>query len=220
MKKFLENDSYAVEYVSKELGEKASQIEILFDKRIIKIYSMLSLDGARFCIRGKSGVSKIGLMNIMMFTTSWEFEQYIKKLESFEEKHKKNPNIVWDEKHDGVTKQANEDLYNYYVEKLLKWPYNKRPGNSTLVDKLNKRYDDFRKLDIFRQVYVLLQLQGIFGRIKQADLKDLNESSSSGISEMSMNLSNWKKNYNDVRIIDNSASGLFESISDNLLDLL
>lgn len=220
MKKFLENDSYAVEYVSKELGERASQIEILFDKRIIKIYSMLSLDGARFCIRGKSGVSKIGLMNIMMFTTSWEFEQYIKKLESFEEKHKKNPNIVWDEKHDGITKRANEDLYNHYVEKLLKWPYNKRPGNSTLVDKLNKRYDDFRKLDIFRQVYVLLQLQGIFGRIKQADLKDLNESSSSGISEMSMNLSNWKKNYNDVRIIDNSASGLFESISDNLLDLL
>lgn len=220
MKKFLADDNYAVEYVTKELGEKATHIEILLDKRVIKIYSMLSLDGARFCIRGKSGVSNIGLMNMMPFATSWAFEQYIKKLESFEEKRKKNPSIVWDEKHDGITKEINEALYNHYMDKLSKWPFNKRPGSNALVEKLTKRSGDFKKLNVPDQAYVLLQIQGIFARVKQADLKHLAESSSSGIATMSTNLSNWKKAYTDIRIIDQSSSGLYETASENLLDLL
>ena len=56
--------------------------------------------------------------------------------------------------------------------------------------------------------------------MKQADLKCLNESPSSGIIKLSMNLSNWKKNYTDVRIVDQSASGLYEKVSDNLIDML
>jgi len=31
-------------------------------------------------------------------------------------------------------------------------------------------------------------------------------------------MSNWKKNYSDVRIIDQSASGLWEVVSDNILE--
>jgi CRISPR-associated endonuclease Csn1 len=59
LKKFVEDDSFAKEYVFRELGEKAINIEILLNKRIIKIFTMISLDGARFCIRGKSGLSDI-----------------------------------------------------------------------------------------------------------------------------------------------------------------
>ena len=71
------------------------------------------------------------------------------------------------------------------------------------------------------QINVLLAIQGLFTRMKQADLKPLGESSNSGITKLSMNVSNWKKNYSDVRIVDSSASGLFETISEvNLLDLL
>lgn len=36
----------------------------------------------------------------------------------------------------------------------------------------------------------------------------------------SSTISNWKKNYTDVRIIDQSASGLWEKQSQNLLELL
>ena len=92
--------------------------------------------------------------------------------------------------------------------------------NSALVEKLTKRSGDFKKLDVPEQAYVLLQIQGIFARVKQADLKHLAESSSSGIATMSTNLSNWKKAYTDVRIIDQSSSGLYETASENLLDLL
>ena len=60
----------------------------------------------------------------------------------------------------------------------------------------------------------------MFGRVIQSDLKYLNESDRTGITRVSMKLSNWKKNYTDVRIVDQSASGFFEKVSDNLLDLL
>lgn len=218
--RFIADDVFAKKYVSGELSDKATDIEILFNKRIVKIFSMISLDGARYCIRGKAGLSEIGLMNMMPFATSCELESYIKKIESFDQKKKKNPNIIPNEKYDGISHQKNKILYELYVEKLSKWPYNTRPGQATLLNKLSNKKADFIALDVDSQVKVLIQLQGLFGRIKQADLSALKESTSSGISKMSLNLSNWKKNYTDVRIIDQSASGLFENVSDNLLDLL
>jgi CRISPR-associated endonuclease Csn1 len=159
-------------------------------------------------------------MNMMPFMASPEVEAYVKKLESLEAKHKKNENLVCDERFDGVSKEKNLELYELYLKKLGAWPYNKRPANVTLVAQLTKRANDFADLDAFEQCKTLLQIQGVFGRIKQADLKALHESASSGITAPSLNISNWKKNYTDVRIIDQSASGLFEKVSDNLLDLL
>ena len=220
MEKFVADDNYALQYVSNELGDKATDIEFLLNKRILKIFTMLSLDGARYCIRGKASPKEIGLMNMMPFKTSPENEFYIKKLESLYEKHKKNENFIWDEKYNTVSIEKNIELYNLYVEKLSSWPYTTRPGNATLVNKLIAHSADFEKLDIFKQTNVLLQIQGLLGRMKQADLKVFNESPTSGTMPLSLNISNWKKNYTDVRIIDQSASGLFESASDNILELL
>ena len=219
-KRFAEDPMFAVEYISQELGSKATDIELLLNGRILKIFTMLSLDGFKVCIRGKSSTSQIGLMSVMTFKTSWDFEKYIKKLESFDNKRKKNENIVWDERYDGISKAKNLSLYRHYIEKMSVWPYSKKPGLSTVKEKLEKRVEDFIELDIFDQVNVLLQIQGVFGRIKQADLKGIKESSSSGINQLSLNLSNWKKIYTEVRIIDTSASGLYEKVSENLLDLL
>ena len=42
----------------------------------------------------------------------------------------------------------------------------------------------------------------------------------SGAVYLSANISNWKKNYSDVRIIDRSSSGLFEHRTGNLLNLI
>lgn len=220
LKRFSESDSCALSYVAKELGEKARDIEILLNKRLIKVFTMLSLDGARFCIRGKAGLSDVGLMNMMPFVADREWERYIKKLEAFEKKGKENENIVWNEAYDGISSEKNEELFDFYLEKLSKWPFNKRPGNSVLVEKLILRRAAFSALAIGQQVKILLQVQGLVGRMKQADLKNLGESSSSGITKLSLNLSNWKKSYTDVRIVDQSASGLYETLSENLLELL
>lgn len=220
MKRVLLSDEYALKYVAKELGSKAKDIEILLNKRVLKIFTMLSLDGARYCIRGKASSREIGLMNMMPFMTSPEMEYYIKKLETFNEKRKKNDKFVWDERYDGISIKKNVELYSLYIQKLSCWPYNTRPGNETFAGKLKAHANDFAGLDVFKQANILLQIQGVLGRLKQADLKDLGESASSGTTPLSLNISNWKKNYTDVRIVDQSASGLYEKTSCNLFDLI
>ena len=78
----------------------------------------------------------------------------------------------------------------------------------------------FISLSPAEQVDILLQIQGLFGRAIKADLTAIGGVASAGVAMLSSTLSNWKKNYTDVRIIDQSASGLFEKVSENLLDLL
>lgn len=219
MEKIMADGGYAQRYVAAELGEKAQDIEILFQNRIFKINTILSLDGAAYCIRGKAGLTDIGLMNMMPFMTSPENELYIKKLESFSEKRKKNANLVWDERFDGISPEKNIALYDHYIQKLSAWPFRTRPSQH-FEKQLKIHTADFAELDIFQQTYVLLQIQGVLGRKEKADLKPLNESDRSGIIKLSLKLSNWKKNYTDVRIIDRSASGLFEKVSENILELL
>ena len=67
---------------------------------------------------------------------------------------------------------------------------------------------------------VLLSILGLFGRANKADLSEIGGAPSAGVAALSSSISNWKKNYTDVRIVDRSASGLFETVSDNILDLL
>ena len=77
----------------------------------------------------------------------------------------------------------------------------------------------FIRLSLEKQVNVLLEILGVFGRAHGANLSDIGEGTSVGNAKLSSSLKNWK-NYTDVRIIDSSASGLFETVSENLLDLL
>ena len=218
--RFVRDKTFALKYAQDELGEKAQNVELLFNHRVLKIGTMLSLDGLRLCLRGLGSSSTIGLATMAPFMADAKTESYIKRLESLAEKHKKNPNIRFDEKHDMVSAKENLCLYELFIKKLSAWPYNNRPGNSTLREKLSKQKDAFAALDPISQATILLQVLGIFGRVKKADLSLLKESASSGIANLSLNLSAWRKSYSDVRIVDASASGLYETVSDNLLDLL
>lgn len=210
---------YAEKTISEIIGKNVESVELLLDGRILKINTMLSLDGIKVCISGKSNGGKTLLVTLMtQFKTSFENERYIKKLESFANKRNKNENIIFDEKHDEISAKKNLALYDHYTEKMQNKLYSKRPANpyKTLIEGREK----FLKLDVKEQVNILLNIQGLFGRIKSADLKQIGGVSKVGVTTLSSNLSNWKKNYSDVRIIDSSASGLFEKLSDNLLELL
>ena len=55
-------------------------------------------------------------------------------------------------------------------------------------------------------------------RAGECDMKVVGGKDREGGMLLSRNLSNWK--YNDVRIVDRSASGLFEKCSENLKELL
>ena len=67
----------------------------------------------------------------------------------------------------------------------------------------------------------LCGIVSLFGRNGQgADLRLIGGAGKAGVSMLSSAVSNWKKYYSDVRIIDQSAAGLYEKQSVNLLELL
>lgn len=221
--KFIKDDNFAVEYAKQTIlsiiGKNVESVEFLLNKRIIKINTVLSLDGFRVCITGKlNGGKNISVSCMTAFKTSYENEKYIKHLEGFDKKRKKNGNIVFDEKYDEITAAKNIALYDCYIDKFENSLYKYRPNNPR--ESLCKCKDKFVQLSTEEQIGILLSIQGLFGRAIKADLESIGGKPSTGVATLSSSISNWKKNYTDVRIIDQSASGLFEKASENLLDYL
>lgn len=97
----------------------------------------------------------------------------------------------------------------------------KKRINSPLQNLTTGR-DKFVALDIKVQCQVLLNIHSVFGRMTVGcDLTLIGGSKNSAATKvLNSSVSNWKKNYKDVRIIDQSASGLWEKQSQNLLELV
>ena len=127
--------------------------------------------------------------------------------------------MVYSETYDKITVKQNIDLYDLLTQKLERPPYVKRPNNP--MDILKNGREKFETLDIAEQASCLMRILTSFGRSTNGcDLQRLGGTPNAATIRLSSSLSNWKKYYTDVRIIDQSASGLFETRSDNLLDLL
>lgn len=222
--KYKSDSNFRLDYAKVQLGrilnKVIDKVEFPLGDRIIKVKTMIELDGYRMCITGKSSggtVVMLSSMTPLCLATEWEF--YIKKLETLNEKKKNNPNMVYMEKYDFVSTEKNAELYDILSDKLSNTVFKKRPGNP--CDKLAAGKAKFASQDVFTQTACLLQIVGISGRMNNGfDLTAIDEAPKAAVSRLSTNLSNWKKSYSDVRIIDTTASGLFEHRSCNLLDLL
>ena len=230
--KYMSDLNFRLSYSQKQLGKilnkdkkadkklKISRVEFPLGNRIIKINTMIELDGYRMCITANSSGGaeiKVSSMTPLCLAPEWEF--YIKKLETFDEKKNNNPNMIYMEKYDVVSPEKNVELYDILIDKLSNTVFKKRPVNP--CDDLADGKAKFAAQDVFKQTKCLLQIVGIFGRINNGfDLRAVGGGQYAAKSRRSTNLSNWKKYYSDVRIIDTTASGLFEHRSCNLLDLL
>ena len=108
-----------------------------------------------------------------------------------------------------------------YVDKLKNSIYSKRINSPLNI--LESGKSRFENLDVKEQAKTLLSIHQVFGRMTGGcDLDAIGgkKNSASTKSGFSSTISNWKKYYSDVRIIDSSVSGLWEKQSDNLLELL
>lgn len=219
--RFLRDEAFARAYAGQKIVEKKGHVEELhfpLGGRVIRINTVLSFDGFRAGIVGKTG-DRLLLHCLTTFKTSPEWERYIKRLESFDAKRQKNRSLLCDAEHDGITAEQNVALYDLYVQKWQTPPYGRRPANP--CDTLVSGRDAFLSLPVEQQVPVLLAIQGLFGRAKKADLSAIGATPNAGAARLSSTLSNWKKMYRDVRILDQSPSGLFESCPvGNLLTLI
>ena len=160
------------------------------------------------------------LLETIMQTVALYDGIYMKKLEKFIEKFKKNPDFIYDKEYDKVSVEENQKLYELYIEKLQNTIYSKRINSPVQI--LMDGQEWFEKLNIKEQCVVLMNIQTVFGRMTSGcDLSLIGGSPNSGATvNFSSTISNWRKNYSDVRIIDQSPSGIWEKRSENILELL
>lgn len=213
-------EDYARSMIGKIRNKKIDAVEFPLGDRILKINTVLSLDGYRVCLSGKAnGGERIGLSGQTPFIADYETERYIKRLRSLSDKLKDNPKYVYRSDTDKVSAEENVRLYDRYIDKLQNSLYSKHPTNPILP--LSEGRGVFLELSPLEQMAALLNIHVLFGRSTHGiDLKNIKGKANAAVPGMSSTLSNWKKRYSDVRIVDQSASGLWETQSQNLLDLL
>ena len=208
------------ENIRKVTNADVDKLELLLGGRPLKVNTLLSLDGARMVLAGKSsGGSNVLLSPLCPLIVSPQWERYIKALEAFQTKLGRNKNLVPDGVHDGITAEKNLQLYQLLAEKMAQKPYSAYPCNQAQT--LQKGNKKFGEADLVAQCLCLLNIVQLMGSGSGgADLSVAGGTKSAGAKATSAKLSNWKKRYQDVRILDLSASGLYEKRSANLLELL
>ncbi len=222
--KVVSDTEYAAEYakrtVASIIGKEVLSVSFPLGFRKIKIGTVLEFDGCfRAYVTGKSsGGKEVILSTFMPLIVGYEWEKYIKRLEKFAEKKKNNPDLVYSELYDEVSTAKNLELYDILTAKLQTVSYQKCPANPSETVKNGRAL--FEALDVFAQTKCLLQILLVFARVNGCDLSLIGGVARAAVSTRSASLSNWKKNYTDVRIIDATASGLYGSKSVNLLELI
>ncbi len=241
--KFLTDKDFAYEYskhtIGAIVGGSVDSLSFPLGLRPIKINTVLSLDGYKVTLSGKSnGGAQIIISSQEPLIMGIEIEQYIKRLESFAEKLKNNPKLTIVEERDKITSEGNIQLYDLYLQKLHSKTYYEIFGKS-FIDELEDRRGVFLSSNLEIQVKALMAIGLIFktNRSGTIDLSSIpneskkdkkkkdnknneNKKESLGLLRLSSKISNWKKVYKDVRIVNLSASGIYQSQSCNLFDLL
>ncbi len=197
-------------YCEKMLGLKEPKILI----RKIKINSLVSFDGFRMHISGRTG-SQIIYKNANELVLSSEQAQYLKSIGKYITRcveARIDLNIT---KFDGITKEKNSVMYDLLVHKLGTSRYVVRysTARKTLLE--NKKC--FEELSAHDQCQVLLQILNLFRTTAaSADLKLLCGKVGIGILLTSKNLMNYTANH--FVMIHQSVTGFFEQEVDLLGD--
>ena len=223
--KFLADPQYAEEYsiirLKHILGKSVDKVEFPMGFRPWKVNTMLSLDGFLVCITGISSGGKCLIAQpVTQFSADSYWKYYLKKVEMFAEKVKRNPNYIYDETFDKVSKEKNEELYRIYCSKYMYSIFRNRVNPPTEI--LVEGEEKFYSLDIKKQCQALLNIHSTFTRNSSGgcDLSEINGTPRSAATvSFSAAVKNWGKRYEKVKIIDQSVSGLWKKESANLLEL-
>lgn len=224
--KFIQSDEFAMKYLKQKAEEllKKTVKEISFPiegRKLLKVQTMFSFDGFRACIAGKSGGGKqMKFHPCMNLILPQKWETYIAKLDKFSEKRKDKPHYKIYPDYDKISADENLELFDLLVGKMLEKPY------SIFFEEIGKKLSEKREflgsMNIEDQALALLRVVEVLksGRAGACDLSRFDGLKDTGLLLTSSNVKNWAKKFNEVYIIDSSASGIYESRSENLLRLL
>lgn len=224
----LQNEEFAVNYIRQEIAritnkkqEEIVNISFPLGLRPLKVNTRLSFDGFEACIASKKTYGQqLGMCSLMSLKLSEENMKYVKKIENYLNKKNANKNIIYDEKYDGINSMINIKLYDELTEKLLNTCY--RIVYEKTGDIILKGKDKFSNLSFDLQCQILMNIIDVLktGRNSGCNLKVIGGSVNAANYIINSRISNWKKDYNSVKIIDESASGIFRKESENILEWL
>ena len=127
----------------------------MLNGRILKIHTVLSLDGAYMTISSKvSGGKQIRLSPLFPLLLG-KGENYVKKLEAFLKKRESNNKLLPNEEHDGISKEMNLQLFDRLVTKLNNWPFNMIPNNPIAHLTKDSARSLFESADTLAQIALL-----------------------------------------------------------------
>lgn len=225
--KVLSSPEFAAEYIAdaigKITGKPVQSVEFPLGLRKLKIGTMFEFDGNfRVTLSGKSsGGAGVLIKPMCPLILGYKLEKYIKHIDRYVQKRVDDPDLPYSERYAKISTDENLQLYDILCSKMKSTVYNKRPNSPSKI--FDKGRELFAALDIIDQCKCLQEMLKAFGRMGKCNLELLKAaggSSSSGVTKLSTSLSNWKKSYSDVRIVDTTASGLYQSKTENLLELL
>ena len=226
--KVLNDKKFAIGYIQQQIAqisnrkiEEIVNVSFPMGLRPLKVNTRFSFDGFEACVTGKANGGKIlGISSLVALKMDNKKDNYIKKIEKYIEKRKLNINIKLDEKYDGINYESNQMIYNILVEKAQCSIYKTMFGS--LVEGLENAKSIFEQLSLEEQCLCINSLINVFktGRSSGCDLTLIGGKKQAAVCTVSSKVSNWKKNYKCVKIIDESASGIFRKESENILEWL
>lgn len=224
LKLYETNKEFRINYSAIQMKEILSSdinikdISFPFENRIIKINTLIEVDGFRCNIVQKSNKGRtIVVSSAEPLIVGKEMNDYIKKVSSYLEKSEKGKKFA-PAAYSRLNTDDNVKLFDLLCDKISKKPFSsvlQKIGN-----KIQNKREDFLKLELKEQILFLSNMILLFktGRSTGCDLKLIGESGQAGVITINSTLTKIGGRQS-IRIIDQSPTGLFEKKSVNLLEL-
>lgn len=224
LKLYETNKEFRINYSAIQMKEILSSdinikdISFPFENRIIKINTLIEVDGFRCNIVQKSNKGRtIVVSSAESLIVGKEMNDYIKKVSSYLEKSEKGKKFA-PAAYSRLNTDDNVKLFDLLCDKISKKPFSsvlQKIGN-----KIQNKREDFLKLELKEQIFFLSNMILLFktGRSTGCDLKLIGESGQAGVITLNSTLTKIGGRQS-IRIIDQSPTGLLEKKSVNLLEL-
>ncbi|MBE5040622.1 type II CRISPR RNA-guided endonuclease Cas9 [Ructibacterium gallinarum] len=213
---FRQDDDFALRYLAKRY--KLENPQFVFGRKILKINTMIEFEnGFRANIASKSsGGAKMVLASAVPLLFSPEQEQYARKICSkiTKAKEKRIPLAIYPQ-FDHITKEENAALYQTFVRKTKSHVFAAVSAFSNVGKLMEEKAEAFANMELEEQCQLIYSLLSLFktGRTTGCDITSIDGSKNTGIITISSKINK------NIRIIDQSPTGLLEKKSENLLTL-
>ena len=173
---------------------------------VIKLDSLLKVNGVPVHISGSYDKNNIRLKNAVQLCVDPEIENIIHRIECFVKKYSNNSCIKLNESYDHISKEDIFRVYHFLIHKIDKKIYKSRLP-LLIPDLVKFSEKDFTNLESEKQCKIIIELIKIFScKSEKIDLKDIKIKK-----EIDRVISkNISSNFESVKLIYQSITGLFE----------